>query len=458
MLSSTGFVIALSSIITILLARALTPSELGIILAAEAYIELFNFFFRTGFRNSLLKFSATDPNGFKAGLNKAFANAFLVKSITVIPGILLAYFISQFFQQGTLLKQIINIYIAIFTIDSFATIFAITRRALGQFKLMSIMDAVDKILRLFVIYFVLIHLKAGIMTLVWAFLIEKVIKFSISALTTIRLVKPQFDLRQIGFMLKDSCSFGLIDTLENAPSRIDRVMLNSMLGASSLAYFAVPAKLNKVSQVFSKAIANVFLPSMHENIISNHEQFKKTTHHLSRFLAFLGICVFIFVFYYAENILLWLFGETYSESIQVVKLFAFINLFWYLENTSQLTLMAQSAHKLRFSIWITNIILGIILNYFLIKAYGLIGLVYSNIISSALRLFMASYYTRYYIAIRESVLIIFLPLLLIYFVPLHYLLTLFIIYIYLAKIIRAQDIDIIRKSLFRSKQKLKDQK
>jgi O-antigen/teichoic acid export membrane protein len=437
---SSGCVLMISIGITLVLAKLLSPKDLGILMSAEAFVELFIFFYNMGFRNSILKISANHPEGFEKGLNVAVGNALVIRAIVLIPFSLLLYFSAPLFIKDSTELFVSQTYVFIYALESIASIFGITRRALGQFKLMSILDAIDKLTRLLGIY-VILSFFGGIILLVKIFLLDKFLRLALSAIMTLKLVKPRVDLSMIPTMFKDSISYGIMDSFDTVLDKIDRVMLNRMIGPVAVAFYSIPAKLNRATKLVPMTITQVFLPKLHDSIVNDHISFKKSTKHLSRFLALAGSFVFIFIHYFAEFILYKLFSDKYAESIYIVRFFAYINLIWFLQKVPELVLMSQSAHIKRAITVFISIALNVGLNYIFISKYGLVGAVYGTIASSLVKLSFLVYFTHNYIELLKIIGIISAPLLLVYLFPVYYFIPFYIIYLLIARLISKEDLN-----------------
>jgi O-antigen/teichoic acid export membrane protein len=407
-------------------------------MSAEAFVELFIFIYTMGFRNSILKFTANHPEGFHEGLNVAVGNALVIRTIVLIPFSLIPFFIAPVFIHDPKELFVSQVYVLIYALSSFATVFGTARLALGQFKLMSFLNVLDKLFRLVGIYVILTYF-GGLILLVKIFLLEKIISLLISSISTIKLIKPKVDFKSIPQMFKDSISFGIMDSFDTVLDKIDRVMLNRMIGSVAVASYSIPAKFNRATKLIPQTITQVFLPKLHDSIVNDYIGFKRSTKSLSRFLALAGSFVFIFIFYFAEVILYKLFADKYSESIYIVKFFAFINLIWFLQKVPELVLTSQSAHWKRALTLIMSIVLNIVLNFVFIRNYGLVGAVYGTILSSSAKLILLVFYTYRYLELFKIFAIIIVPLLLVYLFPYYYFIPFYIIYLFIAKLISKED-------------------
>ncbi len=445
MLGGSGGVLVLSLGITILLAKLLSPHDLGILMAAEAFVELFTFFFNIGFKNSVLKFAAADKDGFFAGLNKAIPSALIIKLIVLIPISFCIYLVTQFSQADPTLRQVIYYYIGIYVLESFASVFGIARKALGQFKLVSFLNTFDKALRLSVIYVVLSY-YGGLLLLVQCFLFEKIIRLIVSSLTTLRLLKPKLALDQVGPMIKDSIGYGLLDSLETIQNKIDRTMLNSMIGPIAVASYSIPAKLNRAVKMVPQAITQVFLPSMHDKAVSDIEHFKWTAIQLSRFCSIAGVLVATLVYYWSVPILDWFFGDKYAEAILIAPLFAFVNLFWFLEKAPELVILTKAEHRDRMIVLVLSIVTNIACNWIFIAKFGVVGAIYGGIAAYGLIILSYWVFTWRYLDLSK-IFLITAPALLMPFTNIWFFTFAYLVYLFITKSLNHSDLNRMLKAV-----------
>ena len=118
MFLSSGFVLVISIGITLVLAKLLSPRDLGILMSAEAFVELFIFIYTMGFRNSILKFTANHPEGFHEGLNVAVGNALVIRTIVLIPFSLIPFFIAPVFIHDPKELFVSQVYVLIYALSS----------------------------------------------------------------------------------------------------------------------------------------------------------------------------------------------------------------------------------------------------------------------------------------------------------------------------------------------------
>ncbi len=438
MLSSAGGALALALGTTLLLAFYLSPKELGILMTAEAFVGLFSLFFEFGFKNSIIKISAKHES-LEEGLNTTVGNALLIKSIITLPLAILIYLASQWMHYDSLTSYILICYIVIFTSDNFSRIFGIVRRSLGQFKLMAFVNVFNPLLRIATVFIILGLLSGDLKLLVHFFLALSLMRFIISFFSTISFVKPKLDTSQIKEMFMESYKYGLFDFLEDLQTRVDRVMINYFIGPASVAFYAIPAKINRVVKIIPKTISQVFLPTLHDHYEKSDQKYKDVTKNLAKYIAIIGAFAFFAIFYFSEPVITKLYGDKYAESLQIVELFAFVSMAWLLNSTPGVVLATQSAHRQRIWAQVISTLANIILNFILIPKIGIVGAVYATLASNLIKLFIISYMTRDCIDNLKIIIITIIPITLALFLKYYFAIPLFLIAIVLTKTISEDD-------------------
>lgn len=375
-LSSSAAVIMLGLVSTLLLAYYLSPENLGILFTAEAFVALFSLFFEFGFKNSIIQSSAQTKDN---GLNIAIGNALLIKTIISLPLACLIYFSSRLMQFDSLTTYVLVAYIIIFTLDNYAKIFGVARRALGKFKLMAFITTLNPVLRVLSIICSFSFWTIDLMLLVNIFIGLSLIRLLISLFSTIFFIKIKMDTSKIQTMIKESFKYGLYDFLEDLQTRIDRVMISYFLGAASVAYYAIPAKITRLSQIIPQASSNVFLPSLQSHHESGSAEFKKISREHLRYTVMIAVIVSSIIYFLSEPFLTMLYSDKFAESFEVIRLFAFITFFWLVNSHFSLVFAAKSEHAPRLNWQFLATGINIVLNLALIPWLGIKGAVFASL-------------------------------------------------------------------------------
>jgi O-antigen/teichoic acid export membrane protein len=248
--------------------------------------------------------------------------------------------------------------------------------------------------------------------LVQMFAVSSLIKLILATVTTLRLTGISVDLSSIKEMFKDSFAYSIYDVLEEAQGNIDRLMLTYLMGTTSVAFYSVPARLNRFSQLIIQTVNRVYLPSLHDLYVTvekapsaamNSEPdqaLKDFLDKVSFYSSLTGALIFLGIYFAAEPVLYWIFGETYAESIPLVKWFGLLTLIWFLSICPSMLMACESFHKRRIAIVLCSTLLNIGLGWYLIPKMGLIAAIHATNIANFVALIAMLYFTRHRIDVR----------------------------------------------------------
>lgn len=382
--ASSAISVPIEALSTILLAKFLAPNIFGVLLAGEAFVSMFSFFYAMGFQNSILK-QASEKKDFNQGLSSALGNALLIRTLIIVPLALLITALAFGLNSDPLMVKTILAYTIITSLKSYMTLFGIVRKALNQYALISGINVFNKVFKLALIIGVFTLLdNAGLEMLLLAFVLNAVIKFIVAFVTTIRICKPQIDKEQVKPMLKDCMLYGFFNYFDNVQSSIDKLMINYIIGPSAVAFYSIPSKLNKLIKIVPTSFRQVFLPQIHQKSADQAETFKLLKKLLIA-LALVGLPISLGIYFGAEPLLGLFFDEVYEPAIKLAPLFAFISVIWFLDTIPKMLLAAQGDHKGRNWIQVTSISINVLLNIIFIPKFGIVGAIWATIIANSIR-------------------------------------------------------------------------
>lgn len=387
--TATALGIPAAIFITVLLAKYLSPQQLGYVLTGEAFVELFSFFFVMGFSNSVLKVASDSHERFKVGLRIALGNAILIRFIVAVPISILIIVLAYILKFDEILIKCIISFTLVELFQSFTNIFGVIRRALDQYRLISFLSLFNQILRLIVIYVVfnfIGHLDEFLIAIVFT----GFIKFLLSFISTSKLCPPIYKLSSFWPLLRESFFYGIFDYMELAQNKIDRLFLSSILGPSAVAFYSIPSKFTRFIKIALKSVRRVFLPRLYK-YSKEPEKLKELNKKLFILLSILGVLVALSIYFFSKPILGLMFSKEYAQAIELAPLFSLISLIWFLEMPPSLSLAVEASHTARNLIQLTSLVLNAILNLIFIPLYGIPGAIWATIIANFIRLLCFSY-------------------------------------------------------------------
>jgi len=192
--------------------------------------------------------------------------------------------------------------------------------------------------------------------------------------------KPQF--KRSKELLRDSWPLFLSGIAVMLYMRIDQVMLGKIQGSTAVGHYSIAVTWTELWLIIPIAIAQSAFPRLAEiHRDKDTRLFNFRYQQLTnRFIAIATLSI-IATLLLASPLIKFLYGEQYSHSVSIIKVYIFSNLIVYngilaskwitLKNLQKLILLKTSAGAL----------INIALNLLLIPCYGTLGAAYSTLIS-----------------------------------------------------------------------------
>lgn len=156
----------------------------------------------------------------------------------------------------------------------------------------------------------------------------------------------------------------------------DRVMINSMVGSSEVAFYSVAYSIGMLTQIFTSAINSSFTPWMYQRIKCGN--FKRINETINSLLIIIGVIVFCLIMLSPELVLI--FGsEEYANAVYVIPPVAVSVFFIFLYN---LLAVPQFYYEKTGFLMISSLgaaVLNLVLNYVFIKEFGYIAAGYTTL-------------------------------------------------------------------------------
>ena len=178
-------------------------------------------------------------------------------------------------------------------------------------------------------------------------------------------------------------------------SRIDQIMIANMLGYEDLSFYSSSAIIFQSIFTMSGIITASLYP-----ILLRETKNKKNDLEYSTFVQFyfdiytiLGFFIAISVFFLSPFILN-LFGNEYVEFNHILKLFSITLFFVFCLDGQNKLLVANSFFKNLFYINLLSVLMNIVLNFILIKYYGIFGAAIGTSLSMVFSILIFPFFSR----------------------------------------------------------------
>lgn len=372
---------ALYFITTIFLARVLGPTEFGLIGMITVFIAIGNSLIEGGLSTSILKM--------KSPKEIDFSTVFWINVLISILVYIIIFFASPYiaaFYEEPILEDVIKIFSLGFIIISFKSIHIVRLTVNMKFKTITLLNIPGNIISSIIAIY-LAHQGYGIWSLVILFLTNQIVSTIIYWIATgwkpiIVLNKGVF-FKHLNFGYKLMLSSQLNIIYDN----INNILIGKFFDAKILGYYERAFTLNNYPiSIFSSIISKVTLP-LYAKIKNNREEvlsvFKKTL----ELVSFGSFIVSGVLFLVSHELIVLALGEKWLESIPIFKvlIFSFAVYPVHTLNISMLNLYGRSDIFLK--IEIIKKIMAVLIIFIGLK-YGVMGLVYANVIISFLSLYI----------------------------------------------------------------------
>lgn len=174
---------------------------------------------------------------------------------------------------------------------------------------------------------------------------------------------------------------------------IDKVMIKEILGASQVGLYAVAVQLSSVFYFIPVVISDSLFPA----IIKSKEKpelYLTRIKNLFRLLFALSIVISIMMTFMSQWIVNILYGDEYSQASSVLIIHIWTSIFVFLGYASAKWLLVENQQKIQFFRSAFALITNIILNYFFIIKYGIMGAAFATLISWIVGVYIFHFFHR----------------------------------------------------------------
>jgi PST family polysaccharide transporter len=165
--------------------------------------------------------------------------------------------------------------------------------------------------------------------------------------------------------------------------RIDQLIIKKYLGTYELGVYAATIQLATAWQFFPIAISGVLAPYLASLKINSEEEYRSSIRKIFSAFSLMGWIISIFVCLTSSIIVELLYGAKYESGINVIRIYAFTNLFICLGVAQGLWIMNERKALMGLYKTIIGATICIVGNIILIPMYGLIGVAIVAVLSQA---------------------------------------------------------------------------
>lgn len=181
-------------------------------------------------------------------------------------------------------------------------------------------------------------------------------------------------------LLKDSWPLMLGGISFVVFSNIDNIMIKELLNEYSVGLYSAAYRLITLWYF----LPGLFLSSLMPSLVNTHlnlELFMNRILKLSTLLVWLALFIAILYVLFGNLIVKMTYGQEYLQAINLLAPLAFVNILIFYNSVWNYWMTIENKTKRTLLFHLSTAIVNIILNYFLINIYGVIGAVYALLLS-----------------------------------------------------------------------------
>lgn len=381
------FRIAIGLFVTVWLARYLGPEQFGVFNYALSFVAIFGVFSSLGLDKLVTKELLSRPQD----SHEIMGTSFMLRFIGAIFLLPLATFSISIVRPD---NDLMFIMVIIISSSFFFTSFEIIKywfESHVQAKYSAIIDAIV-IFTSSIIKGILIILEAPLVAFAWVVVIESILLaiglIIIYIKKSNKILDWKVSFQKLRYMLKEACPLILSGAVFVLFTRIDQVMLGSMIGDEAVGIFAAAVRISEGWMFIPMIIATSLFPAMLNARKNNYFLYLQRTQHLLNLMAVLGVSVAIGIIFIASPFMNLIFGDSYGQSSSILIIHIWGMVFNAISIISFRYFLAEGLQIYSFYRAFTGLILNILLNYLLIPIYGAVGAAVATAISQGVAVWL----------------------------------------------------------------------
>lgn len=377
-------------ITAIVLARYLGPEDYGKYAFVISFVLIFAVFSDFGLNELTIRDVAIDHSLAPQYFTSSLISKFIFSCLSIVFLILLAYLMG-FPEEIILYIIVFSISILFLTLtNSISSMF----KAFEQMEYVSVIMFINSI-ALLVFILTLVYFNGSLLQIIFSRVLALFIGFIIGfIILTKKALKPDFliNLSFIKRLVVNAFPFLTVVIFHVLYLNVDIILLSKIKGVIHVGWYTAAA--NDIFfglHIIPATISTIIYPIFSRHYTESIERFRNSCNFAIKILILLGVPISVGIFILAPQIIHFIFGPRYENSIAVLQIFALSISFVFARDPLGLGLAVTG--KIKTLMWLNAsfLVLNIILNILLIPFYAEIGAAIASVICIFLSL-LASYY------------------------------------------------------------------
>ena len=373
--------LGISLFTTAIIARSIGPDLYGRYTFGLTYILMFSVLANFGLESLFIREAARDKSNV-AIINDIFHLKIILALFTIVSIIVSAYVLSYpsatidvlYILCAGLFFQILS--------ESLLSVYRSTEK-------MHITALFSTIFRVFsaVIIIGSVYLRIGFYGIVSAFSIGNALVFICVFLLfrrDFKVLHPHISLSKWVALIKRGLPFYLSAVLTMFYAKINIIILSKFVSDKEMGFYMAALNLIENLYFILTAFNTSIFPAFSRLYGSSFEALRKAYSKMTKYLIILTVAVSVGTILVAEKIVLLIYGQEFMPSVPVLKILIFLWALTFFSNTQSSLLFSIHKERTQVKIMVIATFVNIVLNLFLINAYGYIGAAYASVFTEGI--------------------------------------------------------------------------
>jgi O-antigen/teichoic acid export membrane protein len=371
-------------VVSVWVARYLGPQQFGLFSYAQSFVSLFAALATLGLDGIVVREIVKD----ESRRDILIGTAFWLKIIGAFLVLLILLIVINFTSNDNNTNILIYIIASATIFQSFNVIdFYFQSKVLSKYVVYANIFSlfISSLLKIF-----LILQEADLIAFAWVILFDSIvlalgyIYFYIKYISIFNFHKYTFNFHIALILLKDSWPLILSNVAISIYVKIDQIMIKEMVGNEAVGQYAAAVRFSEIWYFIPIVITSSLYPAIINAKKQNEKKYKTRLQNLYELMVWIAISIALPMTFLSDFFINLLYGNQYNQAGSVLMIHIWAGLFVFLGVASGKWLLSENLQIFSTINTILGAITNIILNYFFIKYYGIIGSAWATVISYAL--------------------------------------------------------------------------
>lgn len=184
-------------------------------------------------------------------------------------------------------------------------------------------------------------------------------------------------------LLKESWPYLLSGLSVVLYMRVDQLLIKNLTSPESLGFYAAGVAISSQLSFIPVIIQKTITPFITRKKAESEQQYQQWIKKLFFGYAVFGWLICIPFYFFAEYLIVFLYGEVYRSSSEVLSIHVFTNLFINMGIAQTIWMVLEGKGKLALAKTLVGLCVCIICNLILIPRYGIVGAAISAVLAQA---------------------------------------------------------------------------